>query len=113
VLEDFVTAMKEVTGRLDYTGEVKSNIDAASILRAESLATGASAETLASPYSSPWPSYSADRWNSPNSATTPNSNPWSQRCCSTPSLPLQTQPLIGRLSLDVSCAQTTGGDALS
>jgi len=53
VLEDFVTAMKEVTGRLGYAGEVKSTIDAASILRAESLATGASAETLASPYSFP------------------------------------------------------------
>jgi hypothetical protein len=53
VLQDFITAMKEVTRSLGYAGEAKSNIQAASILRAESLATGAGAETLASPYSFP------------------------------------------------------------
>lgn len=45
-LRDFVDRMREQTDRLDYAGEVRSNILAASRLRAESLAEGACASTL-------------------------------------------------------------------
>lgn len=45
-LGDFVARMREQTDRLDYSGEVRSNIMAASRLRAESLAEGACAGTL-------------------------------------------------------------------
>jgi hypothetical protein len=45
-LADFVARMREQTERLDYAGEVRSNIIAASRLRAESLAEGACASTL-------------------------------------------------------------------
>lgn len=45
-LGDFVARMREQTERLDYSGEVRSNIMAASRLRAESLAEGACASTL-------------------------------------------------------------------
>ncbi len=45
-LADFVAEMRTQTERLDYSGEVRSNIVAASQLRAESLAEGACASTL-------------------------------------------------------------------
>ncbi|WP_345437094.1 helicase HerA domain-containing protein [Actinoallomurus vinaceus] len=45
-LTDFVARMREQTERLDYSGDVRSNIIAASSLRAESLAEGACASTL-------------------------------------------------------------------
>ncbi|MFI0410777.1 ATP-binding protein [Actinomadura sp. 3N508] len=45
-LGDFVARMHEQTDRLDYSGEVRSTIMAASRLRAESLAEGACAGTL-------------------------------------------------------------------
>jgi hypothetical protein len=45
-LADFVTEMRTQTEQLDYSGEVRSNIVAASQLRAESLAEGACASTL-------------------------------------------------------------------
>jgi uncharacterized protein DUF87 len=45
-LTDFVARMREQAERLDYAGEVRSNIVAASQLRAESLADGACASTL-------------------------------------------------------------------
>jgi hypothetical protein len=43
---EFLQAMREVTANLGYAGEVKHNIEAASIRRAEQLATGASASTF-------------------------------------------------------------------
>ncbi|MEE4546254.1 DUF87 domain-containing protein [Streptomyces sp. V4-01] len=52
-LSDFVTRMREATGNLDYSGEVRSNIIAASRLRAESLAEGACASTLDCTHSYP------------------------------------------------------------
>jgi hypothetical protein len=45
-LTDFVKEIRAQTERLDYSGEVRSNIIAASQLRAESLAEGACASTL-------------------------------------------------------------------
>jgi hypothetical protein len=45
-LGDFVTEMRRQTESLDYAGEVRSNIIAASQLRAETLAEGACATTL-------------------------------------------------------------------
>jgi hypothetical protein len=45
-LGDFVARMKEQTENLDYAGEVRSNIIAASRLRAEQLSEGACASTL-------------------------------------------------------------------
>jgi hypothetical protein len=45
-LTDFVREIRTQTERLDYSGEVRSNIIAASQLRAESLAEGACASTL-------------------------------------------------------------------
>ena len=45
-LQDFVRALREVTKNLEYAGEVRSNIIASSVLRAESLAEGACATTL-------------------------------------------------------------------
>ncbi len=46
MLADFVSEMRTQTDQLDYSGEVRSNIVAASQLRAESLAEGACASTL-------------------------------------------------------------------
>ncbi|WP_406474507.1 ATP-binding protein [Streptomyces sp. NBC_01615] len=45
-LRDFITEMREQCERLDYSGEVRDNIVAASRLRAESLAEGACGSTL-------------------------------------------------------------------
>lgn len=45
-LGDFVAEMRKQTERLDYSGEVRSNIIAASQLRAEALSEGACATTL-------------------------------------------------------------------
>ncbi len=45
-LADFTVEIKKQTEQLDYSGEVRSNIIAASQLRAESLAEGACASTL-------------------------------------------------------------------
>lgn len=45
-MNDFIARMKEQTDRLDYAGEVRSNIIAASQLRAESLAEGACGSTV-------------------------------------------------------------------
>lgn len=45
-LDDFVAAIADVVAALGYQGEVGSNIDAASRLRAESLAEGACGTTL-------------------------------------------------------------------
>ena len=45
-LGDFTVEIKKQTEQLDYSGEVRSNIIAASQLRAESLAEGACASTL-------------------------------------------------------------------
>ncbi|BCJ41332.1 hypothetical protein GCM10010168_89080 [Actinoplanes ianthinogenes] len=53
VLADFVAAITEVTDGLDYAGEVRSNILAASRLRAESLAEGACGTTLSAARSFP------------------------------------------------------------
>ncbi|MEV4823239.1 hypothetical protein [Micromonospora sp. NPDC049274] len=52
-LSDFVTAITAVTEDLDYSGEVRSNILAASRLRAESLAEGACGPTLSAARSFP------------------------------------------------------------
>jgi len=46
-LDDFVAAMRTVTDGLDYAGETRSNILAASRLRAESMREGMCASTLA------------------------------------------------------------------
>lgn len=46
MLADFTERLREETQRLEYAGEVRSNIIAASVLRAESLQEGASAGTL-------------------------------------------------------------------
>lgn len=43
---EFMRAMRKVTANLGYAGEVKSNIEAASIRRAQQLATGASASAF-------------------------------------------------------------------
>ncbi len=43
---EFMRAMREVTSDLSYAGEVKSNIEAASIRRAEQLVTGVAASTF-------------------------------------------------------------------
>jgi hypothetical protein len=43
---EFLQAMRVVTSELGYAGEVKSNIEAASIRRAEQLVSGASASTF-------------------------------------------------------------------
>ncbi|WBC16697.1 hypothetical protein O7600_07610 [Micromonospora sp. WMMA1998] len=53
VLSDFVSAITEVTEDLDYAGEVRSNILAASRLRAESLAEGPCGPTLSAARSFP------------------------------------------------------------
>jgi hypothetical protein len=53
VLDDFVTAITDVTADLDYAGEVRSNILAASRLRAESLLEGPCGPTLAAARSFP------------------------------------------------------------
>ncbi|MGM7643436.1 ATP-binding protein [Nocardia sp. JW2] len=46
VLSEFVAALSDVTKELGYSGEIGHNIDAASRLRAESLAEGACGSTL-------------------------------------------------------------------
>ncbi len=46
-LDSFITSMRQVTNELDYQGEVRSNILAGSMVRAESLAEGVAASTLA------------------------------------------------------------------
>jgi hypothetical protein len=56
VLRDFVRAITAETDTLDYAGEIRSNILAASRLRAESLAEGPCAATLSAPESFPMPS---------------------------------------------------------
>ncbi len=43
---DFLAAMRTTTKNLGYTGEIKTNIEAASIRRAQTLATGACASTF-------------------------------------------------------------------
>lgn len=52
-LSDFVAAITEITDNMDYAGDVRSNILAASRVRAESLAEGPCASTLSGPTSYP------------------------------------------------------------
>jgi hypothetical protein len=53
VLATFVDVMNEVTDDLEYGGDVRANIIAASRVRAESLAVGACADTLSGAHSYP------------------------------------------------------------
>jgi hypothetical protein len=53
VLSSFVQAMNDVTDDLEYGGDVRANIIAASRVRAESLAMGACADTLSGEHSYP------------------------------------------------------------